>query len=53
MVSKTRSIPQPLPGGLDDAGILDTFARTIGVNAGVRIISGNTAPVGVGVNISP
>ncbi len=33
--------------------ILDTFARTIGVNAGVRIISGNTAPVGVGVNISP
>ncbi len=33
--------------------ILDTFARTVGVNAGARIISGNTAPIGVGVNISP
>ena len=33
--------------------ILDTFARTVGVNAGARIITGNAAPVGVGVNVSP
>jgi protein involved in polysaccharide export with SLBB domain len=33
--------------------ILDTFARTVGVNAGARIITGNSTPVGVGVNISP
>ncbi len=33
--------------------ILDTFARTVGVNAGARIITGNAAPIGVGVNISP
>ena len=33
--------------------ILDTFARTMGVNAGARIISGNAAPIGIGVNISP
>jgi protein involved in polysaccharide export with SLBB domain len=33
--------------------ILDTFARTVGVNAGARIISGNAAPIGIGVNISP
>lgn len=33
--------------------ILDTFARTVGVNAGARIISGNAAPIGLGVNISP
>ena len=33
--------------------ILDTFARTVGVNAGARAISGNTAPIGIGVSISP
>ena len=33
--------------------ILDTFARTVGVNAGVRTISGDTAPIGIGVNVSP
>lgn len=33
--------------------ILDTFARTVGVNAGARAISGNATPVGIGVNISP
>lgn len=33
--------------------ILDTFARTVGVNAGARIVTGNATPVGVGVNISP
>lgn len=33
--------------------ILDTFARTVGVNAGARVISGNAAPIGIGVNISP
>ena len=33
--------------------ILDTFARTVGVNAGARVISGSAAPIGVGVNISP
>ena len=33
--------------------ILDTFARTIGVNAGARAISGAAAPVGIGVNVSP
>jgi polysaccharide biosynthesis/export protein len=33
--------------------ILDTFARTVGVNAGARIITGNSAPIGVGVSISP
>jgi len=33
--------------------ILDTFARTVGVNAGVRVISGNVAPIGIGVNVSP
>ncbi len=33
--------------------ILDTFARTVGVNAGARAISGNAPPVGIGVNISP
>lgn len=33
--------------------ILDTFARTVGINAGVRIISGNSAPIGIGVNVSP
>jgi starch phosphorylase len=27
MVSISRSIPQPLPGQMDEAGILDTFAR--------------------------
>ncbi|MCX6950775.1 MAG: SLBB domain-containing protein [Verrucomicrobia bacterium] len=33
--------------------ILDTFARTVGVNAGARVISGASAPIGIGVNISP
>ena len=33
--------------------ILDTFARTVGINAGARIISGSAAPIGVGVNVSP
>lgn len=33
--------------------ILDTFARTVGVNAGARAVSGNAPPVGIGVNISP
>ena len=33
--------------------ILDTFARTVGVNAGARAISGNATPIGIGVNISP
>src|SRR6185436_5002824 len=33
--------------------ILDTFARTVGVNAGVRTVSGNTTPVEIGVNVSP
>ena len=32
--------------------ILDTFARTIGVNAGARAISGDATPVGIGVTIS-
>jgi len=33
--------------------ILDTFARTAGVNAGARAISGKSAPIGIGVNVSP
>jgi polysaccharide export outer membrane protein len=33
--------------------ILDTFARTVGINAGARAISGSATPVGIGVNISP
>jgi len=33
--------------------ILDTFARTVGVNAGSRIVSGNSSPIGIGVNVSP
>ncbi|MDO8539724.1 MAG: SLBB domain-containing protein [Opitutaceae bacterium] len=33
--------------------ILDTFARTVGVNAGVRAVFGDAAPVTIGVNISP
>ena len=33
--------------------ILDTFARTAGVNAGARAISGNAAPIGIGVNVAP
>jgi polysaccharide export outer membrane protein len=33
--------------------ILDTFARTVGVNAGTRAITGSAPAVGVGVNISP
>ena len=33
--------------------ILDTFARTVGVNAGVRVVNGDTAQVGIGVNIAP
>ena len=33
--------------------ILDTFARTVGVNAGVRAVSGNAVPIGIGVNVSP
>jgi polysaccharide export outer membrane protein len=33
--------------------ILDTFARTMGVNAGARVITGASTPVGIGVNISP
>jgi len=33
--------------------ILDTFARTVGVNAGARVITGNATPIGIGVNVSP
>lgn len=33
--------------------ILDTFARTVGVNAGARAISSDATPVGIGVNVSP
>jgi polysaccharide biosynthesis/export protein len=33
--------------------ILDTFARTVGINAGVRVISGNSVPIGIGVNVAP
>lgn len=33
--------------------ILDTFARTVGVNAGAHAISGQAAPVGIGVTVSP
>jgi len=33
--------------------ILDTFARTVGVNAGARAISGSATPIGIGVNVSP
>jgi polysaccharide biosynthesis/export protein len=33
--------------------ILDTFARTVGVNAGARAVDGNTTPIGIGVNVSP
>ena len=33
--------------------ILDTFARTVGVNAGARAISGSAPSVGIGVNVSP
>ncbi len=33
--------------------ILDTFARTVGVNAGARAVSGSATPVTIGVNISP
>ena len=33
--------------------ILDTVARTVGVNAGARVISGSATPVGIGVNVSP
>lgn len=33
--------------------ILDTFARTVGVNAGVRTVSGENAPVTIGVNLAP
>lgn len=33
--------------------ILDTFARTVGVNAGSRIVSGSAVPIGIGVNVSP
>ena len=33
--------------------ILDTFARTVGINAGARAVSGDAPSVGIGVNISP
>jgi hypothetical protein len=33
--------------------ILDTFARTVGINAGARIVSGNSTPIGIGVTVSP
>ena len=33
--------------------ILDTFARTVGVNAGARVVTGNATPIGIGVNVSP
>jgi len=33
--------------------ILDTFARTVGVNAGARAVSGNATPIGIGVNVAP
>jgi hypothetical protein len=33
--------------------ILDTFARTVGVNAGVRAVSGDAPPIGIGVSVSP
>ena len=33
--------------------ILDTFARTVSVNAGARAISGNATPIGIGVNVTP
>lgn len=33
--------------------ILDTFARTVGVNAGAHAISGEATPVGIGVTVSP
>lgn len=33
--------------------ILDTFARTAGVNAGARAVSGNATPIGIGVNVAP
>ncbi|MBK8478041.1 MAG: SLBB domain-containing protein [Opitutaceae bacterium] len=33
--------------------ILDTFARTVGVNAGARAISSDATAVGIGVNVSP
>ena len=33
--------------------ILDTFVRTVGVNEGAYAASGKSAPVGVGVNVSP
>jgi polysaccharide export outer membrane protein len=32
--------------------ILDTFARTVGINAGARIVSGNSTPIGIGVTVS-
>jgi polysaccharide export outer membrane protein len=33
--------------------ILDTFARTVGVNEGVYAVTGRNSPVGVGVNLTP
>jgi polysaccharide export outer membrane protein len=33
--------------------ILDTFARTLGVNAGTRVVTGNATPISIGVNVSP
>lgn len=31
--------------------ILDTFARTVGINAGARIVSGNSTPIGIGIGV--
>jgi len=33
--------------------ILDTFARTVGVNEGAYAITGKSSPVGVGVSVTP
>ena len=33
--------------------ILNTFARTVGINAGARAVSGNASAVGVGVSVTP
>lgn len=33
--------------------IVDTFARTVGINEGARAVSNNAAGVGVGISVSP